>query len=60
MIYTQKAYDLKHESETKAYLPWYLSCERLIESRIRRDTSISEPGQNLVRESAVEHGPESI
>ena len=52
--------DLKHESETKAHLPWYLSRERLIESCISRDTTIRQSRQDLARKSAIEHGPESI
>ena len=46
--------------ETKAHLAWYLSRERLIESRISRDTTVSQASLNLTRQPATEHGPESI
>ncbi len=57
---TQIASNLKHESETKAHLAWYLSRERLIESRISGDTTVSQAGQDLTCQSSTEHGPESI
>src|ERR1041385_5927613 len=51
---------LKYESETKAHLPWYLSRERLIESRISRNTTIRQSRQDLAGKPAIEHGPECV
>jgi hypothetical protein len=57
---TAKALDLKHESETKAYLAGDLSREWLVESCVSRDRSVCQSLQDLVREPSIEHCPEGI
>ena len=52
--------NLKHKPETETYLTWDLSREWLIESRISRDTAVGKTCQDLAREPASEHGPESV